>query len=99
VIANGTVARDQTLGHPFGQQTSVTCGCRISVWQSGASSSGRRRPSIDMKQGYGISKEYLPTKRIGLGLLVALAIRGLLHGWRFDRTLTSRADSAARFMP
>jgi hypothetical protein len=27
-------------------------------------------------------KSQLPTKRIGLGLLVALAIRGLPHGWR-----------------
>jgi hypothetical protein len=51
-------------------------------------------------------KSQLPTKRIGLGLLVALAIRGLHRArdsrpaWvALDRTLTSQADSAARFMP
>jgi hypothetical protein len=43
-------------------------------------------------------KSQLPSKRIGLGLLVALAIRGLPHR-ALDRTLTSQADSAARFMP
>ena len=75
VIVNATVARDQLLNIVFGQQTSVTCGCRIGFWQSGVSSSGRRWPSIDMKEGYGISKEYLGRWLTQVAALTAVDVR------------------------
>jgi hypothetical protein len=42
--------------------------------------SGRRTRAANYS--FDDHKRQLPTKRIGLGLLLALAIRGLPHGWR-----------------